>query len=176
MEREVSNNGSLMTLLRIILALALLGSLIFAGARIYRRLPAEARSPAPEVVNEGQVKRLLTVSISNSLPNATLNSPIEIYPFDLVAARREFEASPRLAKQFDDFLVRRMHDISPLKANTHSRGDAVAVLNEGDWWLHAFASLDTGETIEWRLPVVIKDRNETIELSRENAYERTKKF
>ena len=76
MEREVSNNGSLMTLLRIILALALLGSLIFAGARIYRRLPAEARSPAPEVVNEGQVKRLLTVSISNSLPNATLNSPI----------------------------------------------------------------------------------------------------
>ena len=52
----------------------------------------------------------------------------------------------------------------------------MAVLNEGDWWLHAFASLDTGETIEWRLPVVIKDRNETIELSRENAYERTKKF
>ena len=165
-----------MFLIRILLAVALIGGLFIAGRRVYHSLPDDARTAASVVVNEGVAKRLLKVQISNSLPYATLNSPIEIYPFDLVAARREFEASPQLAKQFDDFLARRMHDVVPLRANTYDRGEAVAVLNKGEWWLHAFALLETGETIEWRMPVAIKDRDETIELSLDNAYERTKKF
>jgi hypothetical protein len=105
-----------------------------------------------------------------------LHSPLELYHFDLVAARREYEASPRLAKQFDDFLARRMHDISPVKAEVNGNGHAVALLSAGEWWLHATASLDTGERIEWRLPVAVTDRDQAIDLSFENAYERTKKF
>jgi len=50
------------------------------------------------------------------------------------------------------------------------------MLSEGNWWLHARASLDSGETVEWRLPVNVSGSQRTVELSRENAYERTKKF
>jgi len=38
------------------------------------------------------------------------------------------------------------------------------------------AQLDTGEEIEWRLPLRISARDQAIDLSYENSYERTKKF
>ena len=107
---------------------------------------------------------------------ATMNSPIEIYPFDLVAAQREFQATPHLAKQFDDFLLRRMHGITPVKTTTDDAGRAVATLSEGNWWLRATAALSGGEAIEWRLPVNVAGSEQTVELTMENAYERTKKF
>jgi len=36
--------------------------------------------------------------------------------------------------------------------------------------------LTSGEKIEWRLPVKVFGRGQTIELTAENAYERTKTF
>jgi len=36
--------------------------------------------------------------------------------------------------------------------------------------------LSSGEEIEWRLPVALNDRDQFVDLSFENAYERTKKF
>jgi hypothetical protein len=94
----------------------------------------------------------------------------------LVAAQREFQETPHLARQFDDFLLRRMHGITPVKATADNAGRAVTVLSEGNWWLHATAVLSGGETIEWRLPVSVAGREQTVELTMENAYERTKKF
>ena len=118
----------------------------------------------------------LTVMLRRDLAGATMNSPVEIYPFDLVAAQREFQATPHLARQFDDFLMRRMHGITPVKAMTDNAGRAVAMLSEGNWWLRATALLSGGETIEWRLPISVTGREQTVELTMENAYERTKKF
>jgi hypothetical protein len=164
----------LMVIVRILLALALIGGLFFAGWRVYRSLPAGVSDQISAI--DRRSGAALRVVVRNRLANSTLHSPLELYHFDLVAARREFEASPRLAKQFDDFLARRMHDVKPVKAEVNGEGHAVALLSAGDWWLHASASLDTGEKIEWRLPVTVTDRDQAIDLSFANAYERTKKF
>jgi hypothetical protein len=163
-----------MVIVRILLALALIGGLVYGGWRVYQRLPADVAVRTLAV--DGSGPAALRVVVRNRVANATLNSPLDLYHFDLAAARREFESSPRLARQFDDFLARRMHDSKPVKADVSSDGYAVALLSPGDWWLHASATLVTGEKIEWRLPVVVSDRDQAMDLSFENAYERTKKF
>lgn len=163
-----------MMLIRILLAIVLVSSLYLAGSRVYRNLPADDRAPSFAPAQTSGVGARLVVR--NTIAQAALQSPVEIYRFDLVAARREFEESPQLAKQFDDFLARRMHDVAPLKVDANHDGIATASLTSGDWWLRATAVLNTGEQIEWRLPVVVTNRDQAIDLSYDNAYERTKKF
>jgi hypothetical protein len=34
----------------------------------------------------------------------------------------------------------------------------------------------SGEALEWRVPILISQRTHTIELTKDNVYERTKKF
>jgi hypothetical protein len=160
-------------LVRILFALALLAGLFYAGYRIYERLPANSSSITSDYNAPLAGTRVV---VRNTIRNATLHSPIELYHFDLPAARREFDESPRLAKQFDDFLARRMHGVSPVKAEVTNDGVASTLLSRGDWWLRAVAQLDSGEEIEWRLPLTVNARDQAIELSYENSYERTKKF
>ena len=163
-----------MLLVRILLAVALIGGLFVAGRRVYRGLPDDDRPPmflSNPIPGAGS--RLV---VRNTIERATLQSPVEIYRFNLVEARRQFDESPQLAKQFDDFLARRMHDVVPLKVEVSGDGLATVSLTSGDWWLRAKAILSTGEQIEWRLPVVIGNRDQAIDLSFDNAYERTKTF
>ena len=163
-------------ILRIALGVALVGGMFGAGWNVYRHLPGDGAAAMNFAAADSGAETMLTVMLRGDITGATVNSPIEIYPFDLVAAQREFQATPHLARQFDDFLLRRMHGITPVKAQTDSAGRAVATLREGNWWLRATASLSGGETIEWRLPINVAGRTQTIELTMENAYERTKKF
>ncbi len=165
---------ALMLLLRGLLAVALVGALFSAGWRIYRRLPAVPANAT--VFADGRAQPVLRLVVRNRIAGASLRSPLEFFHFDLVAARREYEDSPRLARQFDDYLLRRMHNVTPVKASVNPEGFAVAQLWAGDWWLRAHATLHTGEEIEWRLPVSLNERDQSIDLSFENAYERTKKF
>ena len=160
----------------IVLGVALVGGLFGAGWNVYRRLPDDGSATMNIAMTDSRAETKLTVTLRGDITGATMNSPVEIYPFDLVAAVREFNATPHLAKEFDDFLLRRMHGITPVKATTDNKGRAAATLNEGDWWLHATAALSVGETIEWRLPISVTGREQTVELTMENAYERTKKF
>jgi hypothetical protein len=146
-----------------------------AGWNVYRRLPSESMA-TNIVVSDSRAETKLTVILRREITGATMNSPVEIYPFDLAAAQREFQATPHLARQFDDFLLRRMHGITPVKATTDNAVRAAAILSEGNWWLHATAVLSGGETVEWRLPINVAGREQTVELTMENAYERTKKF
>ena len=171
-EDNAAPSTPLMVVVRILLALALLAGLFYAGYRIYQRLPADSSSANSEYNAPLSGTRVV---VRNTIRNATLRSPIELYHFNLPAARREDE-SPRLAKQFDDFLSRRMHDVVPVKAQVTNGGIASTLLSQGDWWLRAIAQLDTGEEIEWRLPLIVRNRDQSIELSFENSYERTKKF
>ena len=174
MSDEAQRQSVTMLVVRVFLALALLGSLWYAGLRVYRSLPADDIDANATANRTAEASVRLVVR--NSIRNATLHSPIELYQFNLAAARREFDESPRLAKQFDDFLARRMHDIIPVKAEVTADGVASTLLTRGDWWLRAIAQLDTGEQIEWRLPLTIRDRDQVVELAYENSYERTKKF
>ncbi|SRR5258707_3806852 len=163
-------------IVKIILGVALVGGIFGAGWNVYQRLPGDGAAPMNFAATDSRAETQLTVMLRGDITGATMDSPIEIYPFDLVAAQREFQATPHLAKQFDDFLLRRMHGITPVKATTDNAGRAVANLSEGNWWLRATAVLSGGETIEWRLPINIAGREQTLELTMENAYERTKKF
>jgi hypothetical protein len=163
-------------IVKTILALALVGGLFLAGWNVYRRLPAAGSMPSNDIATDSRAETKLTVMLRSEITSAILNSPIEIYPFDLAAAQREFQESPRLARQFDDYLLRRMHGITPVKVTADSKGRAMATVSEGNWWLHATAALTSGETIEWRLPLNVAGREQVVELTMENAYERTKKF
>ncbi len=172
-EGKAQRSSVLLLIVRILLALALLGGLFYAGYRIYERLPANSSSITSDYNAPLSGTRVV---VRNTIRNATLQSPVELYHFDLAGLRREYDESPRLAKQFDDFLARRMHDVSPVKAQVTNDGVASTLLSQGDWWLRAVAQLDTGEEIEWRLPLSVRNRDQSIELSYENSYERTKKF
>ena len=172
----MAKEGLAAAVVKIILGVALVGGMFGAGWDVYRRLPGDGAAAMNFAAADSREQTKLTVMLRNDITGATMNSPVEIYPFDLVAAQREFQATPHLARQFDDFLLRRMHGITPVKATTDNGGRAVAVLSEGNWWLRATAVLSGGETIEWRLPINIAGREQTVELTMENAYERTKKF
>jgi len=157
----------------IILAVALLGSLFVAGWRVYRRAAADPAS-ADSTSHAGQDTEL-TIALRADLAPASSVS-VELYPVDLAALERQFRENPGGGKQFDDFLARRLKDVTPVRASTDGQGRAVARLSQGNWWLRARMSLADGETLEWRLPLNVSITQRHVELSRENAYERTKKF
>jgi hypothetical protein len=172
----MAKESVVLAVVKIVLGVALVGGMFGAGWNVYRRLPGDGAAAMNFAATDSRAETKLTVMLRSDITGATMNSPIEIYPFDLVAAQREYQTTPHLAKQFDDFLLRRMHGITPVKATTDDAGRAVATLSEGNWWLRATASLSSGETIEWRWPVNVAGREQTVELTMENAYERTKKF
>ena len=165
-----------LSVLKVILALALVGGLSFAGWRIYRALPTDDAGDPPVTATYGRGNTPVSIVMGSGLSGALLNSPVELYPFDLTAAQREFQATPQLGKTFDDFLARRMRGVTPVPAPTDSQGRAAANLSPGNWWLRATASLNSGEMIEWRLPFAVSGSDQTVELTMENAYEKTKKF
>jgi hypothetical protein len=164
------------SILKVILALGLVGALFFAGWRIYSRLPVSDSIVPHATAADGRPQTRLRIVLGNGLSAASLNSPVELYPFDLTAVQREYQASPQLGKTFDAFLARRMRGVTPVQAPTDSGGYALASLGAGNWWLRATASLASGETFEWRLPMTVSGREQTVELTMENAYEKTKKF
>jgi len=160
---------------KVILALALVGGLFVAGWSVYRRLPSDP-SEARNIEAHERAKTSLSIVLSIGTTDAKFSSPVELYPFDLTAAQREFQAIPRPGKQFDDFLARRMQGVTPVKALPDSNGRAIALLSEGNWWLRAAATFANGERLEWRLPVSVSKQGQTVELTIGNAYEHTKKF
>jgi hypothetical protein len=163
-------------ILRVALGVGLLTALFLAGWKIYSRLPENDSTLPYAGSTDGRPQIRLSIVLGNALSGASLNSPAELYPFDLTAAQREYQASPQLARTFDDFLARRMRGVKPVPAPTDSRGRMVVMIGSGDWWLRATAGLAGGETIEWRLPLAVSGREQTVELTLENAYEKTKKF
>ena len=163
------------TVIRIFLGAALVGSLFGAGWNVYRRLPEDGSWVRPEAYDTKADSEMTIILRSNSAATP-VNTRIELYPIDFAAAQRDFSAAVRPGKTFDDFLAQRMKGLVPVRAQLDENGLAVTKLSEGNWWIRATATLTSGEKIEWRLPVKVFGRRQTIELTAENAYERTKKF
>jgi hypothetical protein len=156
-------------ILEIILALALLGGLIFAGWRVYRSLPV---SPAEREVAAGNSE--LTIILHDALANG--DTKVDLYPVDFASIERDFGQYGRQRRRFEDFLAQRLKNVTPVQARMDRQGRAVARLRAGNWWMHATTALANNESYEWRLPMVITQRTHTVELSAANAYERTRKF
>ena len=165
----------IVTVIKIFLAASLVGSLFGAGWNVYRRLPPDGSWVRTEADNANANSEMAIILRSDSAATP-VNTRIELYPIDFAAAQRDFSAALRPGKTFDDFLAQRMKGLVPVRAQLDSSGRAVAKLSEGNWWIRATATLTSGEKIEWRLPVKVFGRGQTIELTAENAYERTKKF
>ena len=174
-EPEEESNGATMPIIRIFLGTALVASLFAAGWNVYRRLPADESWARTESYDTNANSELILILRSDSAATP-VNTRIEIYPIDYAAAQRDLSAAVRPGKTFDDFLAQRMKGLKPVRVQLDDKGRAVAKLSAGNWWIRATATLTSGEEIEWRLPVHVFGRGQTVELTTENAYERTKKF
>jgi hypothetical protein len=156
-------------IIQVLLAMALLGALFFAGWRIYRRLPNESSASRPD----GPPSQVTIVLNNPAIADSTL---LELYPMDFVATQREFVINGRPGKSFEEYLAARLKTLAPTRARFDQSGRAFAQLGAGQWWLRATTTGASGELTEWRLPLTISQRAMTVELSADNAYERTKKF
>ena len=161
-----------MRALHIILAMALLASLLFAGARIYHRLPATGAESNQTLANGPQRELTVVFNAAVSISEAR----VRLYPIDFPATERDYLSTRRSGKGLEDFLAMRLKNVTPVNVEIDNSGRGVARVTEGNWWMHAVTARANGESIEWRMPLTIGQRPQTIELSVENAYERSKKF
>jgi hypothetical protein len=159
-------------IIEVILALALLGTLIFAGWRVYHSLPSAGGTRTQ--TGDAAAQSDLTITLRNAGVGA--ETRIELYPIDFAAARENFVLLGRPGKSFEDFLVQKLEKLTPVRAEIDQGGRAQARLAAGNWWLRATSASANNEMLEWRMPLVISQRAQTIELSADNAYEKTKKF
>lgn len=155
------------------LRIALIVALGAAVWSIYRRLPGD--DPAMNGAGSAsETMLLITLRPPADDPDAALDIPLELYPVDVAAVRREYQSELRAGMRFDDFLAQRMNGRATIKARLDKAGHATLTVPSGKWWVHAM--LAGTLNIEWRLPINVAGRRQTAELTSENAYARMKSF
>jgi hypothetical protein len=155
----------------VLLRVALVAMLFGAGWFIYKKLPVTES----EVVNDNSATSVQI--ILRNVPDvaaAGMDVPIEIYPVDIVAVRNEFFTEQRAGKRFEDFLNERMKGRSSINTKLDRQGQGIVLLSRGSWLLHATLSGD--EEVEWRIPLTVTGEKQTIELTPQNAYTRSRSF
>jgi hypothetical protein len=160
-------------IIKVILALGLVGGLLLAGWNIYRRLPDDSSS---NTRTDKDAETGIEVTITLAVVPAPLESRVEVYPLDFAALQRDYFASPLAQKRFDDFLSRRLKGLEPVRARFAGDKPANVKLTPGNWWVRATAEMPNGESLEWRLPINVSGQGQSVELTTENVYEKTKKF
>jgi hypothetical protein len=166
----VKTNSIPYNLVTVFLRVGLVGALVLALWAIYHQLPYR---PLATSQASGQ-DTTLQILLRSSPGLVRLDIPIELYPIDIVAVRHEYFTERRAGKRFDDFLSERMKGRSPVTARLDIQGQTSIVLSPGNWWLHALSSGE--EDLEWRLPISVAGRNQTVELTSQNVYTRTRSF
>jgi hypothetical protein len=157
--------------LALVLRAALLVALAWAGWRIYQRLPAEEGGARGASTAQPTTLHIIVRRADDA---ALAGLEVHLYSVDVAAVQREFISERRPGVRFDDFLARRMQGRAPVAARLDETGQATVTLMPGRWWIHA--TLAGTEEIVWRLPVNIAGREQTVELSPDNAYMRAKSF
>src|SRR5207247_8853219 len=90
------------------------------------------------------------------------------------SVKQEYQAEPHTGKRFEEFRNERMRGRSLITTRLNKKGQASVTIPPGDWWVHAILSGD--EDLEWRLHITITGYKQTIELTPQNAYTRSKSF
>lgn len=155
-----------------VLRVALLASLAWAGWSVYQRLPGGAIDETDEAQSETSLLIVLRPAPRDA--NGSVDIPVQLYPVDISAVQREYGFEPRPGVRFEDFLNERMEGRAPVKARFDARGQATVMLSPGRWWIHAL--LSGSQNVEWRVPINVNGRQQTIELNPGNVYARTKSF
>lgn len=151
---------------------ALLVALAGAGWIVYQRLP-DSGGPAGTKA-AGQTTVEIVLRRSSDIQTTPVDIAVELSPVDLVAVKHEFFVEPRPGQRFNEFLRERMNGRTEVRTRLDSDGRALVSVTPGEWWLHAVLSGE--EDLEWRLPVTIHGDKQTIELTTQNAYTRSKSF
>jgi len=159
-------------LLALVLRLALLIALAGAGWMIYKGLPNNG--PGTPVPAPGQTTLVILLQPPSDMGRVEKDIPVEISPVDIVAVRHEFFVEPRAGQRFDEFLHQRMNGRELINARLDSQGRASINVPRGNWWIHAILSGE--EDLEWRLPIMTAGGKQTVELTPQNAYTRSKSF
>jgi hypothetical protein len=170
---KLKSDSPVIGILLVILRTALPVALLMAGWSVYRKLPAQN----PEAGSDSRSAPETSLQIVLRQPanyQGRLDVPVDLYPVDVSAAQREYLSKPHAGTSFEDFLRRRMNGRSSVKTRLDKRGQATVNIPEGNWWLVAQLSADN--EIEWRLPIIVAGRKQSVELTAENAYGRTKVF
>jgi hypothetical protein len=159
-----------------ILRAALVASLIGAGWNIYRNLPGGELAGGGGAGAGAQSETALQIVLRRGPTDtsAPMDIPVELYSIDVAALRREYGSEPRPGMRFDDFLARRLKSHPPVTSRLDRGGQATVMIAPGKWWIHAL--LYGEQNVEWRLPVEVAGRRQTVELTSENAYARMKSF
>lgn len=124
--------------------------------------------------SSGRTTRL-RVSLRDVANARTKNVSVQLYPLDVAAAQREYIFERRAGISFDDFLRGRLHRQTIITGRFNEQGRALVSAPPGKWWIHlTLANAD--ETLSWRVPVQIAEQEQTVELSPDNIYARTKRF
>ena len=168
---RLKSAASLRGLVILALQVLLIAVLVGAGWMIYRRLPAHA---ADEQSDRGTTTLQIVIRQPPETIGPALDAAVRLYPVDMVAVRNEFFTEPRAGKRWDDFVKERMKGRSWIDARLDKQGQGAVLLSPGSWWLHATLSGD--EQLEWRLPVTVGGAKQTVELTPQNAYTRSKTF
>ena len=164
---------------RVLVVLAgasLVASLVGAVLAVYRRLPEDEHT-ASRLVTGGQRTTLLHVRLRREgvgFPVSARKVPVQLYPIDMAAARSEYDSERRPGQRFEDFATRLMNGRPKIESELDEGGAADLNVPPGRWWIHA--EIDGDRELAWRLPVEVNGREKTVELTKENAYLRAKRF
>jgi len=158
-----------------VLRVALVAALVASCWSIYQGLPDGGPAVAMKDASLGNETSLLIVL--RHAPDETragLDIPVEMYRTDISAVWREYSSEPRPGVRFEDFLARHLKARPTVSTRLDKSGQATVMIAPGKWMVHAL--LNGPENVEWRLPVNIAGRSQTIELTLDNSYARTQSF
>ena len=170
--REVKTTNIFYRLITVLLRAGLVAALLFSGWYVYRRLPLQPAINPQE--SNGKTSLQIVLRQPAGTEAQSLDISVELFPVDIVAVRHEYFTERRAGKRFDDFLNERMQGKRPITARLDKQGQTWVVVSQGNWWLHALLSGE--EDLEWRLPINVAGRKQTVELTSQNVYTRTKSF
>jgi len=158
------------------LRVALVVALVGAGWALYRKLPDGGSLPTNGAGGQTSVSIVLRRPPDDAAAATALNVPVELYSVDVAAVRREFfdPDNRRAGLRFETFLSQRMKGRPPVAAQLDAKGRTIVTVAPGKWWIHA--TLNSAQSLEWRLPVNVSGQKLTIELTPANAYTRTESF
>jgi hypothetical protein len=159
-------------LLTLFLRAALVVALGASGWLIYSKLPHEDSPGLKANSTEATLQIVLRPPVSGG--SDALDIAVELYPVDIVAARHEYFTERRAGKSYDDFLTERMKGRAPVAARLDKQGQTSVALSPGSWWLHA--QLAGEENLEWRIHLDVVGPRQTVELTPQNIYTRTRSF
>jgi len=157
------------------LRVTLVFALIAVGWNIYRKLPG-GEATGLNRANPSQTALVVALHASPEDMRAANELPLKLYPVDITAVRREYFMEHRAGVRFEDFLTQRMNGQSPVIAKLDEHAQASVTVAPGTWWIYATMRGAQNEEIEWRLRVNVAGQRQRVELTRENAYMRTKRF